>query len=214
MGNVYTDCPEIALASKAFRQEQLEAWLGIELPICGVEVLAFTPRMAMELEISGNAFVEPGQPILWVDMVQFMHRISEDYIIGPMTYAKMWRLMRLRRHLFKCKADEVSRGIMEYLSRTHAARPSFQKTDQPDLVPSDSCWMSYIVDSLCGWYPHLTIGAALDMPYRIMWQLWNRRLESINPEYRQRAPAVMQARQKYLDELAHRLNDPDNGKRT
>lgn len=201
MGNVYADRPEIASASRAFRQEQLEAWLGVELPVCGVEVVALTPRIAMELELAGNGFVAPGEPEGWIEAIQFIHRISKGYIAGPISYRKMWQLLRLRRHLFRQKADQVFSEIRAYLSRTHAARPNFQRSAQPDFVPSDSCWMSYVVDSLCGWYPHLTVQAALDMPYRIMWQLWNRQLEKANPDYRQRAPAVMEARQKYLEEL-------------
>ena len=59
MENIYSR-PELLEASRAFRQEQLEGFLGIEPTICGVEVLPLTPRMAMELELSGNAFFDYG----------------------------------------------------------------------------------------------------------------------------------------------------------
>jgi len=198
--NIYSR-PELLEASRAFRQEQLEGFLGIEPTICGVEVLPLTPRMAMELELSGNAFFDYGD-VRAVDMLQFIHRISaRHWMPGPMRIRKGWRMLKLRRFLFDKPAEEISSGIKDYLRRTHAARPMFKKSGQPDFVPSDSCWLSYVVDSLCGWYPHLTFEAALDTPYRIIWQLWNRQLEKLDPDYVQRAPGVMEGRAKYLAEL-------------
>ena len=81
--------------------------------------------------------------------------------------------------------------------------------------------MSHVVDRLCSWYPHVTIAAALDTPYRVIWQLWQRKLEALDPEYKQHAPAVLEARQKYLEDLAAKLSggfesqkEKTHGKRT
>ena len=159
----------------------------------------------MELELSGNAFFDLREDVRASDVLQFIYRIGVSYRDGPMGFVKRCRLRSLRQHLFRMNAQAVISSVKEYMRRTHAARPMFKSSAQPDFVPSDSCWLSYVVDSICGWYPHLSFEAALDTPYRIIWQLWNRQLERVDKDYVQRAPSVMEGRQKALDDLNARL---------
>lgn len=148
----------------------------------------------MELEMAGNAILNAGQDVTAEDALQFIHRVCVGYKAGDRR-----QIAKLAKRLYN---EKVREGIDAYVERAHGARPSFQR--KQDAVPSDSCWMSYVVDCLCRWYPHLTFQTALDVPYRVMWQLWQRRLEDENSDYKQKAPGVMKARQKYLEEIDRR----------
>ena len=205
MPSIYTEKPELLEASRAFRQEQLEGFLGIEPRLCGVEVRPLTPRMAMELELAGNAFFDLREDVRAGDVLQFIFRVSATYQTGPMGFVKRCRLRSLKAHLFRLNAEGVIAEVKEYIRRTHAARPSFRRSAQPDYVPSDSCWLSHLMDGLCRWYPHLSFDGVLDTPYRIIWQLWNRDMERNDPDYKQRAPGVMEGRQKAIEEMNARL---------
>ena len=158
----------------------------------------------MELELAGNAFFDFGEGVRASHVLQLIWRISTRWTPGRMTFAKRCRLRSLRQHLFKQNAEAVISSVKEYIRRSHAARPMFKGGSQ-DLAPSDSCWLSYFVSNLCAWYPHLSFDAAMDTPYRVIWQLWNRQLEKMDPDYTQRAPAVLEGRRKYLEELNERL---------
>lgn len=192
MGNIYADRPEIGQLSAAFRAEQLEAFLRIEPPVCGIEVKPFTPRMGLELELAGNAFVVGGLATA-EDALQLIHRISAKFSAGDKQQPK-----ELARVLIdKAPVDE----IQAYLKRSHAISECFSDPSSVDRRPPlDSAWASHLVDvfgARYGW----SIDEILDTPYRILWQQMNRVLEEKNPDFKQRNPEGSRIKAEYLKSL-------------
>lgn len=192
MGNVYADRPEIGQLSAAFRADQLAAFLRIEGPICGVEVLPYTPRMGMELEIAGNSYVVGGLATA-EDSVQFIHRVSVQFSRGDRKQPGAIAAAVMD----KAPVDEIK----AYLKRSHAVADCFSDPDSREKAPPvDSSWASHLVDIFCGRYGW-SIDDVLDTPYRILWQQMNRVLEDKNPDYRQRNPETGRIKAEYLKSL-------------
>ena len=191
MSSFLEDCrQEILAVQSAFRVEQLEGFLRMEPDLCGVPVVPLTPRIALELELAGNAFFSRGQPLTAEDVVQFVHRISVGYRAGDRK-----QIRRLSRLLYDKKAPAA---LQAYLERSHGACPSYGKKESKDVSLSDACWASYLVDRLShryGW----SVDQVLDTPYRIIWQMFQRIMEEQDPDYTQRAPGLAKISEQYMD---------------
>jgi hypothetical protein len=205
VANVYEDRPEIGRISAQFREDQLEAFLRIEPNLCGEPVVPFTPRIAAELQLAGNSFCAGGTHRA-EDVLQFVHRIHRDFSKD--------NSRQVRDLAGRLSGKAPIPEIDQYLARANAT--SFGvggRKEQEGAVPrSDSCWASILVDIFCSRYAW-SIDEVLDTPFRILWQQMCRVVESKDPDFVQRAPKVMEIRQKYLEEIQAKLDAANAAKR-
>ena len=184
--------PGIREAEARYREEQIEAFAGVEPDICRmIAVLPFTPQMFIELSGAGNALLEAKQ-VSPIDVAQFLWRVSPGFD----------RFDAGKRQTFNlCVAilpfDQAVDEILEYVRRAWEPMPMWPGGS--GATPSAGVWPSRIVDlfaSEYGWLEEYT----LNLPFRRLWQYANRVLERKNEKYTQRCPESLRLRQKWLEE--------------
>lgn len=179
-------------AEDRYRQENAEAFAGVEPNICGkVEVLPFTPRMYIELEGGGNAmFAEAGTPIPGADVAVFLWRVS------PYFDRKNEDLKRF--HTARSGVLPYHQAVAEitaYIRRAWAGMP--MATTRGDGSLSLVQWPATLVHLFAkeyGWVEDYT----LNLPFRRLWQYANRILEEQDPKYKERSSAAMRVRTDWL----------------
>jgi hypothetical protein len=189
---LYELIPGLREAEDAFRDEQLEAFVGIEPPIAGVEVNPFTPRMLIELEGVGNGVALCDEAPSSADLAMFVWRISMEF-----NRRGGWRralfLARFRRFV---EYGPTVVACREYLHRAHAPRPS----SNPVAKLPCSAWLSDWVH-IFGIKYHWTVDQTMDTSFRILWQQMNRVREEADPKYRQVCNEALRLRVEYLKNL-------------
>jgi hypothetical protein len=192
-GNIYDLIPGLRETEEAFRDEQLEAFTGIEIPICGIEVRPFTPRMFIELDGVENDLMRDVKGPRVEHLAMFLWRISQEFD----------RLNAGKRARFLCQFRRVEYGpavlgVRDYLRRTYSAMPLIGGRGETVAV-----WPSVLVHLIAkeyGW----TEDVILDTSFRRIWQYLNRIFESRDPKYRQACSESLRLRAEWLARVNER----------
>lgn len=182
--------PGLATVSNEFREKQLEGYLGLEAPVCGIFVAPFTPRMQLELEGSGNNFLVRGE-VNADDVLQFMHRILPNF-------SRSNRDQKTCLTKFLCTRDALvcATEITDYILKAHESRPDLGSSSESFNAAS---WSSVLCDLFAeqyGW----AWETVLDTPWRVIWQQHQRIIERKDKTYSQKAPGDRALRQKWIAE--------------
>lgn len=201
MAGLHEIIPGLQAAEERFQESQLEAFLGVEPDICGLEVKPFTPQMFVELMYAKNecmGYVRDPDP---VHMEQFLWRISANF-------SRTDKLAR-HRHVYQVSqldAVEAADHIMLYLHRAWEPMPQWvvrhgKKRKAPKK--SSGVWPSFIVDSIAaqyGWSEE----CIMNTPFRRLWQYCNRILERHDDDYAQGCPEALRLKDAWLCEQNRR----------
>lgn len=186
--------PGLREAEVRYRQENAEAFAGVEPNICGgVEVLPFTPQMFVELDGAGNAFFgERGTPITPADVAVFLWRVSPYFLRGD---------ENLRRFHIGNSAilpyDRAVTEVQEYITRAWAGMPLWPgKAGSGHGLGQWPARLVHIFAKEYGWLEEYT----LNLPFRRLWQYANRILEEADPKYREKCGAAMRIQTDWLIE--------------
>lgn len=197
-GNIYDLIPGLREAEEAFRDEQLEAFTGIEIPICGIEVRPFSPRMFLELDGVENDLMRDVKAPRVEHLAMFLWRVSQDF-----DRLNVRRRAQFLRRFRRIPYGPAVVGVREYLRKNYAPMPQITQTNQETVA----VWPSVVVHlfaSEYGW----TEDVILDTPFRRLWQYLNRIFEKRDPAYRQKCAAAMQLRAEWLETVNARSVTP------
>ena len=164
-----------ALAREA--QIRAEAWLGIEEPICGIEIGPLTLRKILYLEIAGNAFISPvpGKEPAMYDCALFLWVASSDF--SETDHKARERFYQ--EPFLECKVDEAVQGINELLERTWFDLPGGQPSSGHKTPVT--YWMAGYVHAFSSSY-NWNLDTIMDSPLRQMLQLYRCMMIEGNPE--------------------------------
>ena len=184
--------PGLAEAERLDKEELLEAFAGIEEPICGIEVRPLTPRMYIDLDLVRNAFFAGGVPSI-EDVCVFLWRISPDFHRDAVE----------TKRRFTLRAAQIPYGeavvqIHAYLNLAYSAAPEGSGKRRPF-----SSWPSVLVYRFAqsfGW----SEAQVFDTPYRRLFQYLNRIIEGEDEDYQQHGKRSMRVR----DEWLKKINQP------
>lgn len=183
--------PGLKEAETKFRDEQIEAFAGVEPDICGmIGVLPFTPQMYLELSGAGNRLLA-AEVVTPIDVAQFLWRVSPGFSRTAKPKVKKAFHLCISVLPFDQAVDE----LLAYVSRAWAPMPNWPGGGA--ATPSAGVWPSRIVDMFAkeyGW----TEEYILNLPFRRLWQYANRVLERKSDKYTQRCPEVLRLRAEWL----------------
>lgn len=158
-----------AEAREAEYQFRLEAWLGLENPICGVEVAPLTLRRLLLLAAAGNPFVCDRQQDFKFEpyhIAEFLWVCSQSFIEGPGKRAERAR-RRFYRSIRRLRYLEAVGPIEEYIDRSYFDLVSGGSSD---VSAPKTGWVASIAHraaSSYGW----GLSEIMDTPLRQIWQL-------------------------------------------
>jgi len=182
--------PGLREAEAKYRDEQTEAFAGVEPDICEiVAVLPFTPQMFIELSGAENAFLAQ-KVIKPVDVAQFLWRVSTGF-----DRTDKAKRQAFNQYVSLLPFDQAVDETLDYVNRAWATMPLWPGGGA--ATPSAGIWPSRIVDifaSEYGW----TEEYILNLPFRRLWQYANRVLERKNEKYVQRCPEALRLRAEWL----------------
>ncbi len=196
MANGLSDLiPGLREAEDAYRQENAEAFAGIEPAICGmVEIAPLTPKMFIDLDGAENAFFSrSGTDISAGDICAFLWRCSPHYSFGKPDSVTLRRLFNAS--LVVLPAQRAVTEIEEYIRRSWSGMPLWKSSGRPEQGLAQ--WPSRLVHMFgkeYGWLEDYT----LNLPFRRLWQYANRILESNDPDFRELCAKAMKARSQFL----------------
>lgn len=183
--------PGLAEAETKFRDEQLEAFVGIEPSICGAfPVVPLTPQIYIELSGSGNAFFE-GTRITPVDVAVFLWRVNPGFKAGDKKRRK-----KCNQYVSLLVFEDAVIDILEYIRRSLAPMPQWTSDGGSTSV---AVWPSRLVDLFAaeyGWSEEYT----LSRPFRRLWQYANRIMERKDDRYTHKCPEALRLRAKWLQD--------------
>jgi hypothetical protein len=201
-GTLYDLIPGLREAEEAFREDQLEAFTGIEPPIRGIEVRPFTPRMFLELDGVGNDFMRDVDAPRVEHLAMFIWRISQEF-----DRLNTWRR---RRFLWRFRSIDYGPAVVdvrEYLRRNYAPMPVVASSNTDTVA----AWPSVVVHVFASEY-HWPEDTILDLPFRRLWQYLNRIFEKRDPKYKQKSAIAMKLRDDWLQKMNSRAGSPIPGK--
>lgn len=184
--------PGVKEAEERFRDEQLEAFAGVEPDICEcVAVVPLTPQIYVELSGSSNGFFGGSTTVAPVDVAVFLWRVSTGFKREDKELRKTFNQV-----ISVLPFDQCVTEILEYIRRSLAPMPQWPGSDGPS---SAGVWPSRLVDlfaSEYGWSEEYT----LNRPFRRLWQYANRILERKNDKYTHKCPEALALRRQWLEE--------------
>lgn len=196
MANGLSDLiPGLREAEDTYRQENAEAFAGVEPAICGmVEILPLTPKMFIDLDGADNAFFSrTGKEMGVGDLCMFLWRCSPHYSFGRPESAAMRTFFT--GTLVVLPAQQAVDEVFNYIRRSWAGQPQWKTTGSSERPIAQ--WPSRLVHMFgkeYGWLEEYT----LNLPFRRLWQYANRVLESNDPDFRELCGKAMKARADWL----------------
>lgn len=183
--------PGLNEAEGRFRDELMEAFVGLEPSICGtIDVLPFTPKMFIDLEAGGSNFFSKA-PLTVTDIAVLLWRVNPGFDAGNK------RLRRdLNLYVGMLPFEKAAMECIDYIRRAWAGMPQW-KSKKTNKTPSMGVWPSRLVHMFAseyGWSEQTT----LSTPFRRLWQYANRILEANDPDYTHKAPEVLRMRAEWL----------------
>jgi hypothetical protein len=198
-GTLYDLIPGLREAEEAFRDEQLEAFTGIEAPICGIEVRPFTPRMFLELDGVENDLLREVEAPRVEHLGMFLWRISQAF--DRFNFRRRRRF--LRRFYRRVDYGPAVVQVRTYLKKNYAPMPNIRRGGEDTIA----VWPSVVVHVFASEY-HWTEDVILDLPFRRLWQYLNRIFEKRDSHYRQKCDAAMKLRAEWLAKVNARSATP------
>jgi hypothetical protein len=184
--------PGLREAESRYRDENAEAFAGVEPKICGrVEIAPLTARMFLDLQGADSPLVgrsdrypEPAdvQVMLW--------RCSPLYKRGDDDLRRFYQAT-----LIELPFEEAVEGLLEYVRRSLAGQPLWKGSIR--ATPGVGNWAARLVHLFAkeyGW----TEDYVLDLPMRRLWQYANRIMEDADATYKEQAPEALRIRQAWL----------------
>lgn len=186
--------PGLREAEDRYRQENAEAFAGVEPSICQMmNVLPFTPQMFIELDGAGNAFfAQRGTPITAADVAVFLWRVSPVYVKGNDDLRRLYIA-----HCAVIPYDKAVSDIQEYIRRSWAGMPLWPgKSGSMRRLGQWPAALVHIFAKEYGWSEE----TILNMPFRRLWQYANRVLEEHDTKYHEKCGEAMKLRTQWLIE--------------
>lgn len=182
-------------AEDQYRQENAEAFFGMEPDICGmVQIAPFTPKMFIDLDGSGNAFfAKNGTAITASDIAVFLWRCHPLYVFGT-EEAKTYRSL-FNASLFVLPYSQSVDDISAYIRRSWQGMPLWPGKVKKE--PGVGQWPARLVHLFAkeyGWSEEYT----LNLPFRRLWQYANRILEEQDPKYKEQCARALTLRSEWL----------------
>ena len=171
--------PGLAKARRAEQAARLRALLGRAgtSRLLGREVVALTPRIALELRLAGNPCVE-GMVGTWADMALFLWRLSPRFC-RPAAWLRWrtvgrWERRRIRRAVRRLKHFQASASIRAWvIQQLQDAPPRVTTTEEAGAATPPSGFTAEA--SIINWFAdHYGWDAdrALDTPFLLLWQCY------------------------------------------
>lgn len=184
--------PGLREAETRYRDENAEAFAGIEPKICGrVEIAPLTARMFLDLQGADCALVcNVGRPVNDEDVRVMLWRCSPLYRKGDDEVRRFFQAS-----LLELPFEEAVEGLLEYVRRSLAGQPLWKGSIR--ATPGVGNWAARLVHIFAkqyGW----TEDYVLDLPLRRLWQYANRIMEDADATYKEQAPEALRLRQSWL----------------
>lgn len=198
--------PGLRDALARYREENSEAFAGVEPKICGrVEIAPLTARMFLDLQGAENALIcrdDRGPDP--VDVQVMLWRCSPLYKRGDDDLRRFYQAT-----LLELPFEQTVEDLLEYVRRSLAGQPLWKGSVR--ATPGVGNWAARLVHIFAkeyGW----TEDYVLDLPFRRLWQYANRILEDADSTYKEQPAEALRLRaawlkQKNLDDAAARARN-------